>query len=162
LELPSDIKGRPGVRSHLLAAFAGGATAALLVSAALWQYSRARNYEECMLQEMQGQPAHLYMIANKLCARRFGVKFSIYLATSFTWEPDGEAVRVAVAEPNKDFAITRAFFRFSQKSCAEAKDRDYAEEVAGFSPTGDTFVVRPPDGVKPVCMIGRVTKARFR
>ena len=28
--------------------------------------------------------------------------------------------------------------------------------------TGDTFVVRPPDGVKPVCMIGRVTKARFR
>jgi hypothetical protein len=115
-----------------------------------------------MLQEMQGQPAHLYMIANKLCARRFGVEFSINLATSFTWEPDGEAVRVAVAEPNKDFAITRAFFRFSEKSCAEAKDRDYAEEVAGFSPTGDTFVVRPPDGVKPVCMIGRVTKARFR
>jgi hypothetical protein len=162
LEIPSEIKERPSVRAHLLAAFAGGATAALLVTAAVWQYARPRNYEECMLHEMHGQQPHMYTLANKLCARRFGVEFSINLATSFTWEPDGEAVRVAVAEPNSDFAITRAFFRFSEKSCAEAKDRDYADEVAGFSPTGDTFVVRPPEGVKPICMIGRVTRARFR
>ena len=35
-------------------------------------------------------------------------------------------------------------------------------EVAVASEAGDTFVVCPPDGVKPVCMMGRVSKARFR
>jgi hypothetical protein len=150
------------MRLNWLAAFAGGATVALLVSAALWHLARPRTYEECMLQEMLGQQAQMYVIANRACSRRFGIEFPINLATTFNWVPGGEVVRVFVAEPNREYAITRAFFRFSAKECAEAKDRDYATEVAGMSEEGDTFVVRPPEGVKPVCMIGRVSKARFR
>ena len=150
------------MRLHWLAAFAGGAAATLLVSVALWQLSRPRTYEACMLQEMLGQHAQMYTIANRHCSRRFGIEFAINLATTFNWTPDGEVVRVFVAEPNREYVITRAFFRFSAKECAEAKDRDYAVEVAGVSDEGDTFVVRPPDGVNPVCMIGRVSKARFR
>ena len=150
------------MRLHWLAAFAGGAMVALLISAALWQLARPRSYEECMLQEMLGQHAQMYVIANRACSRRFGIEFQINLATTFNWTPDGEVVRVFVAEPSREYVITRAFFRFTAKECAEAKDRDYADEVAGVSEDGDTFVVRPPDGVKPVCMIGRVSKARFR
>ena len=150
------------MRSNWLAAFAGGASVALLETVALWQLSRPRNYEECMLQEMLGQAASMHVIANRLCSRRFGIEFGINLATTFTWEPEGDVVRISVTEPNKEYVVTRAFFRFSAKECAEAKDRDYGMEVAGASEAGDTFVVRPPDGVKPVCMIGRVSKARFR
>jgi hypothetical protein len=151
-----------GMRLNWLAAFAGGATAALLVSAAVWQFSQPRSYEECMLREMLGQHAQMHTIANKYCARRFGTEFAMNLATAFSWTPDGDVVHVFVAEPNRDYVITRAFFRFTATACADAKDRDYGEEVPGVSEKGDTFVVRPPEGVKPVCMIGRVTRARFR
>lgn len=150
------------MRLNWLAAFAGGATAALLLTAAVWQLSRPRSYEECMLQEMLGQHAQMYVIANRHCSRLFGIEFPINLATTFNWMPDGDIVRVFVAEPNREYVITRAFFRFSATECAQAKDRDYATEVAAVSEHGDTFVVRPPEGVKPVCMIGRVSKARFR
>jgi len=150
------------MRLNGLAAFAGGAAGALLASAALWQFSRPRTYEQCMLQEMLGQHAQMHVIASRHCSRQFGIEFAINLATAFNWTPDGEVVRVFVAEPNREYVITRAFFRFSGTECAQAKDRDYADEVAGVSDEGDTFVVRPPDGVKPVCMIGRVSKARFR
>jgi hypothetical protein len=150
------------MRLNWLATFAGGATTALLASAAFWQFARARTYEECMLQEMLGQQAQMYVIANRHCSRRFRIEFAINLATAFNWTPDGDVVRIFVAEPNREYVITRAFFRFTAMECAQAKDRDYADEVAGVSDEGDTFVVRPPDGVKPVCMIGRVSKARFR
>jgi len=47
------------MRLNGLAAFAGGAAGALLASAALWQFSRPRTYEQCMLQEMLGQHAQM-------------------------------------------------------------------------------------------------------
>jgi hypothetical protein len=87
------------MRSNWLAAFAGGASVALLATVALWQLSRPRNYEECMLQEMLGQAASMHVIANRLCSRRFGIEFGINLATTFTWEPEGDVVRISVTEP---------------------------------------------------------------
>jgi hypothetical protein len=102
-----------------------------------------------MLQEMQGQPAHLYMIANELCARRFGVEFSINLATSFTWEPDGDAVRVAVVEPNRT-SPSRARSSLQRRSCR--KPRIALRKSGGLLAGRRHVRMRPPDGVKPVCM----------
>ena len=84
-----------------------------------------------MLQEMLGQHAHDACHRQPACSRRFGIEFAINLATTFTWTPDGDVGARVRRRAEPGVCDNARVLPLQRKECAEAKDRDYADEVAG-------------------------------
>jgi hypothetical protein len=90
------------------------------------------NYEDCMLGRMKGQDPSMYLNADKLCKKEFGV--AVWVNTSdVEWRFTANSIRLVKTPP--EYEITTGEFQFSNKQpCEGLKPEDFSKpEIVKFS-----------------------------
>jgi len=104
------------------------------------------NYDDCMLGRMKGQDTSMYVNADKLCKKQFGVEEYISSSDvewSFGYSPAGHRIRIEKYPP--EYAITKGEFLFSDKLCEGLKENDFRKpEMVNFK-DGEAVIPALPD-----------------
>lgn len=86
------------------------------------------NYEDCLLEKMQGQNKAMLNTARKACEKQFPYekKLDAYWDDiEIAWGAHGSTLSLAIQKNFGDYTVTRYKAEFSQKSCDEATISDY-------------------------------------
>lgn len=141
----------------IAALFAGSATG---IGAVAYLVLVPRNYEECLVSEMRGQPAGMEYQVTNLCSRRFHKEMNIP-ATDFkiNWSDDQNGVTVFVESPGVE--ITKGEFSFASKDCANAKFADFTVVKSGAA-RNNQFVFSEEFDPAPICMRTDSIRGRYK
>lgn len=125
----------------------------------IWWERPPPRYEDCMLDEMRGQPQTMWTMAHVKCAKRSKKEFPMDYSGDMSWSFDIPRLLIIFRDTG-EMKPTRGTFRMSSKACDESKDVDFiaerrltADEDGDFI---DLFVPTISEAEKgfstPVCM----------